>query len=95
MKLFKYFLIILVLLGLPACAGVLEQSIPEPGSPEAGVYRQKCSSCHGLPDPGRHNVEEWIHFLGLMEGFMKERNFPFPPEEKEAIQSYLFRNARK
>ncbi len=93
MKLFNHFLIIPVILGLSACAG-LEQSIPEPESLEAELYRQKCSACHGLPDPGRHDVHEWTHFIGLMEGIMKERNVPFPPEEKEMIQSYLFRNAR-
>ncbi len=94
MKQFKYFLTVLMVMGVAACAG-LKQNLPEPDSPEAQVYRQKCSTCHGLPAPGRHNVEEWTHFLGLMEGIMKQRNVSFPPEEKAMIESYLFRNASK
>ena len=94
MKQLKYFLIIFLMTGLTACTG-LKQSIPEPETVEAEVYRNKCSTCHGLPDPGRHDVEGWTHFLGLMEGFMKERNISYPPKEKAMIESYLFRNARK
>ena len=79
-------------LGLWSCGA---GSLPEEGSPDVALFRNKCTVCHGWPHPGRHNVHEWNHYLNLMETHMKNRGLPFEPEEKETIRAYLHRNARK
>ena len=70
-------------------------SLPEEGSADVTLFRNKCSVCHGWPHPRRHNVQEWNHYLKLMETHMKNRGLPFESEEKEIIRAYLHRNARK
>ncbi|MBT3368610.1 MAG: cytochrome c [Nitrospina sp.] len=68
--------------------------MPEPESPGARLFKQRCTQCHGLPGPKRHTPEQWSHLLILMESFMRERDITFPDQEKKLIQDYLFRNAR-
>ena len=70
------------------------QTIPEPESPGAKLYLQKCTQCHGLPGPKRHTSEQWDHLLVMMKGFMDERGYPFTMDEQNMIQEYLHRNAR-
>ena len=74
-----------------SCAGTL----PEEGSPEVTLYRNKCTVCHSWPHPGRHNAREWDHYLKVMEAHMKNRGLSFEPQEKETIRAYLHRNARE
>jgi hypothetical protein len=74
------------------CAG--GQRLPEEGTPEAELYRQKCTVCHGLPSPKRHTKIEWTHYLSLMEYHMKNRGVLFPEDEKAMIHNYLQRNSR-
>ncbi len=84
--------IVLLSLFLVACAGT--QTIPEPESPGAKLYQERCTQCHGLPGPTRHTPEQWDHLLVMMEGFMKEKNIAFPASERKMIRDYLYRNAR-
>lgn len=70
-------------------------SLPEEGSADVALFRNKCTVCHSWPHPQRHNAWEWDHYLTLMEGHMKNRGFTMEPQEKETIRAYLHRNARK
>ena len=79
-------------LGLWSCGA---GSLPEEGSPDVTVFRNKCTVCHSWPHPKRHNTREWDHYLTLMETHMKNRGLPFEPQEKEIIRAYLHRNARE
>ena len=88
----KELAIVLIALFMMACAGA--QTIPEPESPGARLFKQRCTQCHGLPGPKRHTAEQWGGLLVMMEGFMRERDIEFPAQEKKLIQEYLFRNAR-
>lgn len=84
--------VILISLFLIACAGT--QTIPDPESPGARLYKERCTKCHGLPGPQRHTPEQWNHLLGMMDGFMEQKGIEFPAEERKLIQDYLHRNAR-
>ena len=88
----KEITVILVSLFFIACAGT--QTIPEPESPGARLYKERCTKCHGLPGPKRHTAEQWNHLLVMMDGFMEQKGIEFPAEERKLIQDYLHRNAR-
>lgn len=77
-----------------SCAAISHQSMPEEGSAELELVKQKCTPCHGLPHPKRHTVSEWNHLLVLMTERMKERQIPYTFDEMQQIKLYLHRNAR-
>ena len=77
-----------------SCASILHQSMPEEGSAQLKLVKQKCTPCHGLPHPKRHTASEWDNLLVLMTERMKERQIPYTFEEIQQIKSYLRRNAR-
>jgi len=79
-------------LGLWRCGA---GSLPEEGSADVALFRNKCTVCHSWPHPGRHNVREWDHYLKLMETHMENRGLPIEPQEMETIRAYLHRNARQ
>ena len=81
-------------LGIASCASVPHQSMPEEGSAQLGLLKQKCTLCHGLPHPKRHTANEWDHLLVLMTERMNEKNISYTSEEMTQIKSYLQRNAR-
>lgn len=81
-----------VTLGLFSCGA---GSLPEEGSPDVALFRNKCTVCHSWPHPKRHNVREWNHYLKIMETHMKNRGVPYEPQEMEIIRAYLHRNARQ
>ena len=78
-------------LGFWSCAG----SLPEEGSADVVLFRNKCTVCHSWPHPKRHNVLEWNHYLKIMETHMKDRGLPFEQQDMETIRAYLHRNARQ
>lgn len=89
-----YVLFLILLFGHLSCASLLHQSMPEEGSAVLELVKQKCTVCHGLPHPKRHNANEWDHLLVLMTERMKEKQVPYTFDEMEMIKSYLQRNAR-
>lgn len=81
-----------VVLGLWSCGA---GSLPEEGSADVALFRNKCTVCHSWPHPKRHNVREWDHYLKIMEGHMKNRGLSIEPGDMETIRAYLHRNARQ
>jgi len=86
-----YMLSLLMMVPILACAGA---GLPEAGTGDAELFMKKCTTCHSWPHPARHTKVEWDHYLGLMDSHMKEKGIPFSTQEKQVIQSYLYRNAR-
>ena len=39
--------------------GIPADSLPDPASPGARLVATYCSSCHGIPSPGRHAAADW------------------------------------
>jgi len=39
--------------------GIPPNDLPDPDSRGAGLVRQYCSSCHGIPSPASHAAEDW------------------------------------
>ena len=89
-----YTFCLVLILGLLSCVSVAEQSMPEEGSSELELVKQKCTICHGLPHPKRHTASEWDYLLTLMTERMKEKKIPFTIDEIHQIKSYFHRNAR-
>ena len=57
-----------LILGL-LCAGITacETALPEPDSVGAQLYRQRCSGCHRLYQPGLLTPEMWQFMLARMD----------------------------
>lgn len=53
-------------------------------SKEQRLYSSKCSSCHSLIAPQRHNKEEWIYYVNKYGQKLK-----LTVEEKQIILEYL------
>lgn len=87
----KFFFALLIAAALSACGG---GQLPEAGTADVDLYLKKCTACHSWPHPARHTRVEWDHYLSLMEAHMQKKGIPFSAEEKQVIQSYLYRNAR-
>lgn len=75
---------------------------PEINRPEGRSFRLACQQCHVLPDPKRHNAEEWPAIVARMERNMEWMNRVVgnvhPPDEPqlriEEINAFLRRYAR-
>ena len=83
-----------LIFGTLSCAQLAHQSMPEEGTADLEILKQKCTACHGLPHPKRHTANEWDHLLVLMMERMKERRISYTSQEMQQIKSYLRRNAR-
>ncbi len=82
----------ILIMALAACAST--GKFPEEGTTAQQTFVRQCGQCHSLPHPGRHTPEQWDHVLGMMVGFMKERNMAYTNEDMHTIREYLHRNAR-
>jgi len=73
-----------------------EASLPEPESPAAQLYRQRCSACHRLYSPQLLTAEMWGYMIPRMEQEMlRGRVPPLKAEEKQTILEYLQKHANK
>ncbi len=73
--------------GLPAVA--IEDTTPQ------SIFKQKCSHCHKLPEPGKRTFSEWQLVLDVMQQVMLSRNVSVLNDtEKEQVLIYLKQNAR-
>ena len=86
-----------VVLGL-LCASVTacETSLPEPGSVGAQLYRQRCSGCHRLYQPGLLTPEMWQFMLARMDTeFVRLGRPPLSETERRTILGYLNTHAQR
>lgn len=62
---------------------------------DAAVFASRCSLCHALPHPARHDMAGWQVLVPLMEMRMSQRGVPpLSDAERVSILSYLGQHAR-
>ena len=86
-----------VILGL-LCASLTacETSLPEPDSEGARLYRQRCSGCHRLYQPGLLTPEMWQFMLARMDTeFVRLGRPPLSETERRIIFDYLNAHAQR
>ena len=86
-----------VILGL-LCASITacETALPEPESEGARLYRQRCSGCHRLYQPGLLTPEMWQFMLARMEQeFLRLGRPPLSETERRTILDYLNAHAQR
>jgi hypothetical protein len=65
-------------------------SLPEPESPAAQLYRQRCATCHRVYAPQVLTAEMWTFMVNRMEQEMLRRGVPpLRADEKQTILDYL------
>lgn len=65
-------------------------SLPEPDSPGARLYAERCSGCHRLYAPSSMKAAMWEFTLKRMQGELVRRGVPpLTPEEHETLRTYL------
>jgi hypothetical protein len=73
-----------------------DASLPEPETPAAQLYRQRCSTCHRLYAPQLLTAEMWGYMIPRMEQEMLRRRIPsLKADEKQTILEYLQKHANK
>ena len=73
-----------------------DAALPEPDSPAAHLYRQRCSACHRLYAPQLLTAEMWGYMIPRMEQEMLRRRVPpLKADEKQTILEYLQKHANK
>ena len=86
------FFLLLVAAGNIGC----NASLPEPESPAAQLYRQRCGQCHRLYGPSLLTAEMWTFMVNRMEQEMLRRRVPpLKVEEKQTILEYLQKHSNK
>ena len=91
-NLFFTLLLLLVTTGSSGC----NASLPEPESPAAQLYRERCAQCHRPYGPSLLTAEMWTFMVSRMEQEMLRRGVPpLKVEEKQAILEYLQKYSNK
>ena len=82
---------ILAILAIVACgAAACDARLPDPDSPGARLYRDRCSGCHRLYAPSLMKPEMWRITVNRMQGEMARRGAdPLSESETTSILSYL------
>lgn len=89
MRLARRTLPLVLLLTLAACS----VELPEPESPAARLYSERCNGCHRLLNPSSMTPEMWKIQVERMQGEMVRRGVaPLSPSEKELVLGYLMRH---
>ena len=58
------------------------------------AFRDVCSQCHALPDPGQHTAKKWPGVVERMKGYMESMGKQVPDEKTlREILGFLQRNA--
>jgi hypothetical protein len=77
------------LLLLEAC-----RALPEPESPAARVYAERCGDCHRAYMPGSMTWPMWEYQLGRMRLLYAQLRRPWlSPQEESLVIDYLQRHA--
>ncbi|MGH7966334.1 MAG: hypothetical protein ACRERD_31665 [Candidatus Binatia bacterium] len=81
-----------LLIGMCGC----NASLPEPESPAAQAYQQRCSGCHRLYAPQVLTAEMWTAMVARMEQEFRRRGLPpLAAEERQTILDYLQKHGHK
>ena len=76
------------------CLSACNASLPEPDSPGAHLYAERCSGCHRLYAPHSMKTEMWKVTLKRMQGELARRGLrPLDDGETRVLLSYLERHS--
>ncbi len=79
----------LVSLAFTAC-----QKLPDPDSPAAQLYVQRCGTCHSAYSPRALTPAMWVAQMKVMDDKIRKSGLPPLTEEQcKTILDYLTRNA--
>lgn len=79
-----------VLFAAAAAAAGCNASLPDPDSPGARLYAERCGGCHRLYAPGSMTAEMWRLQVERMHGDMARRGRrPLTPAETAVLLDYL------
>ena len=82
----RFMPLLALLLGAIGC----DATLPEPESPAAHLYRQRCSGCHRLYAPEALTAEMWQFMVARMEQEFQRRGLPpLRADERQTILDYL------
>jgi hypothetical protein len=73
--------------------GCSQAPLPEAGSKAAGLYVEKCGTCHRVFYPSSLTPKMWEAMVSRMEIEMSRRGMTLGAEDKTEILDYLSRNA--
>ena len=63
-------------------------------TPAGKAFRDVCSQCHALPDPGQHTAKKWPEVVERMKGYMESMGKQVSDEKTlREILGFLQRNA--
>ena len=86
MRLGPFLLVFVLALGTLSC----NASLPEPESPEAQLYRKRCSACHRVYAPSILTAEMWKVIVARMEQEIRRSGRPpLSADERQMILDYL------
>jgi hypothetical protein len=72
-----------------SCLGC-DARLPDPESPGAVLYAQRCNGCHRLYAPSLMKAAMWNVMLDRMQGEMVRRGLPpLTAEERKTVMAYL------
>jgi len=72
-----------------------EVVLPEADSAGAGLFKQYCAQCHGLPGIDTHTAADWPRAVERMMTNMSASGQQMPSEgERDLIQDYLVKHAK-
>jgi hypothetical protein len=87
----RWVFLVLLVAGVVGC----DASLPEPESPAAQLYQQRCSGCHRLYAPQVLTARMWSFMVVRMEQEFHRRGLPpLSPAEKQVILDYLQKHSR-
>jgi hypothetical protein len=85
---------VLVAAGAALAAMACSPQLPEPDSPAAQLYKQRCDTCHRVFAPSSLKYEMWKFQVNRMQGEMVRRGLPpLTAEERATILDYLKRHS--
>jgi hypothetical protein len=84
--------------GIALAVGMLASgcnaSLPEPESPGARLYADRCGGCHRLYAPKLMTSEMWTITVTRMQGELGRRGLPMlSPDQKALLLDYLDRHS--
>lgn len=83
-----------LLLCLVAALFGCETRLPDPESPGAHAYRERCGDCHRLYAPQLLTADMWKYQVERMQGEMVRRGAPpLQDNERATILEYLQKHA--
>lgn len=70
------------------------RALPEPESPAAQTYAERCGACHRAYMPGSMTWPMWEYQLGRMQILFAQLHRPWlSPQEESLVTDYLKRHA--